>query len=89
MFTFEIDSENALVGCTLGTLGPRIPGRDATVTQAADRDGHKVCAKKKTDWPKLDHQQSGQCIFCILEMTFAYFAYRAYYFAYFAYCMQY
>jgi hypothetical protein len=24
MFTFEIDSENALVGCTLGTLGPTV-----------------------------------------------------------------
>jgi hypothetical protein len=24
MFTFEIDSENALDGCTLGTLGPTV-----------------------------------------------------------------
>ncbi len=24
MFTFEIDSENALLGCTLGTLGPTV-----------------------------------------------------------------
>jgi hypothetical protein len=24
MFTFEIDSENALEGCTLGTLGPTV-----------------------------------------------------------------
>jgi hypothetical protein len=24
MFTFEIDSESALVGCTLGTLGPMV-----------------------------------------------------------------
>ncbi len=24
LFTFEIDSKNALVGCTLGTLGPTV-----------------------------------------------------------------
>ncbi len=55
----------------------------------ADSDPATNLARKGFQRDRDIHQQSGRCIFCILEMTFAYFAYRAHYVAYFAHCMQY
>jgi hypothetical protein len=64
----------------------------ACESRGTDSDGAKLTACEVgvlTARAGVLRQQSGECIFCILKMTFTYFAYRAYFFAYFAYCMQY